>query len=191
MIIALIALSVSIGGTSYAAIKLPKNSVGAAQLKANSVTGAKVKNKSLKADDFAAGQLPAGAQGAQGLQGPQGVAGKDGKDGTNGQNGLLGTVVVRRTDVALPDPTVGGQPGAWQSGFAQCNAGEKIIGGSVNVSNGDRAEVNISRPATDNAGGGGIPDDGEQFSFWKGTARTFPGFTGVTMRVFATCVQQP
>ncbi len=194
MVVACIALFVAAGGTSYAAVKLPKNSVGSAQIKSNSVTSAKVKNGSLRKGDFAAGQLPAGAQGLQGpqgLRGLDGAPGKDGKDGVNGQNGLLGTVVTRRTDIALPDPPGGGAPGAWQSAFATCNAGEKIIGGSVNVSNGDRAEVNISRPALDNAGSGGIPDDGDQFAFWKGTARTFPGFTGVTMRVFAICVQTP
>jgi hypothetical protein len=192
MVVACISLFVAAGGTSYAAVKLPKNSVGSAQLKSNSITSAKVRNGSLKEGDFANGQLPAGPQGLQGPRGADGAKGKDGTNGTNGQNGLLGTVVVRRTDIALPDPPGGpGVPGAWQSAFATCNAGEKIIGGSVNVTNGDRAEVNISRPALDNAGAGGIPDDGEQFTFWKGTARTFAGFTGVSMRVFAICVQQP
>jgi hypothetical protein len=44
LVIALIALFVALGGTSYAAIKLPKNSVGSKQLKKNAVTGAKIKN---------------------------------------------------------------------------------------------------------------------------------------------------
>jgi hypothetical protein len=49
-------------GTTYAAVKLPKNSVSAKQLKKNSVTGpkikkdavtgAKVKNQSLTGDDI-------------------------------------------------------------------------------------------------------------------------------------------
>ena len=188
MVVACISLCVALGGTSYAAVKLPKNSVGSAQIKANSVTGAKVKNRSLRATDFANGQLPAGPQG---LQGPQGQRGADGANGKDGTNGLLGTVVLRRTDIALPAAPDAVTPGAWASEFAQCNAGEKIIGGSVNVSSGLNAEVNISRPSLTNVAPGGVPDDGQQFTFWKGTAREFPGESGDTMRVFAICVQQP
>lgn len=47
MIVALISLVVAMAGTTYAAIKLPKNSVGAKQLKKNSVTGAKIKKDAV------------------------------------------------------------------------------------------------------------------------------------------------
>ncbi len=47
IVVACIALAVALGGTSYAAIKLPKNSVGAKQLKRNAVTSAKVKNNAI------------------------------------------------------------------------------------------------------------------------------------------------
>src|SRR5215510_12888042 len=43
MVVACLALSVSLAGSGYAAIKLPKNSVGAEQLKKNAVTGPKIK----------------------------------------------------------------------------------------------------------------------------------------------------
>ena len=72
IIIALLALFVAIGGTTYAAIKLPKNSVGSKQLKKDSVTSAKVKNNSLQQADFIGGHLPAGPTG------PPGPAGSDG-----------------------------------------------------------------------------------------------------------------
>ena len=65
-----------LGGASYAATKLPKNSVGskqikknavnAAKLKKSSVNSAKVKDHSLQAVDFKAGQLPQGAEGRKG-----------------------------------------------------------------------------------------------------------------------------
>ncbi len=64
------ALFVALGGASYAAIKIPKNSVGAAQIKKNAVTSTKVKDRSLLAKDFRAGQLPRGARGATGPAGP-------------------------------------------------------------------------------------------------------------------------
>src|SRR5437016_2402082 len=75
MIVAALALFVALGGGAYAALKLPANSVGSKQLRRNAVSSAKVKNGSLKAADFAAGQLPAGPKGAVGPQGPKGYAG--------------------------------------------------------------------------------------------------------------------
>src|SRR5689334_8472746 len=45
--IALLALFIALGGTTYAATSLPKNSVGTKQLKANAVTGVKIKNGSV------------------------------------------------------------------------------------------------------------------------------------------------
>jgi len=47
MLVACIALFVALGGTSYAAIKLPANSVGTKQIKKSAVTAAKVKNATL------------------------------------------------------------------------------------------------------------------------------------------------
>jgi hypothetical protein len=48
-VVAYLALFVALGGVSYAALKLPKNSVGSKQIKANAVKSAKVKNASLRA----------------------------------------------------------------------------------------------------------------------------------------------
>lgn len=86
-VLALIALFVALGGTSYAAINaLPKNSVGTKQLKNGAVTKAKINQKTiaqLKGNRGPAG--PAGATGAQGPagpQGPQGIQGTAGADGT-------------------------------------------------------------------------------------------------------------
>jgi hypothetical protein len=75
MVIAIVALIVALGGTGYAAIKLPANSVGTAQLKKDAVTSIKVKNGSLLAGDFKAGQIPAGPEGPAGGAGPAGPAG--------------------------------------------------------------------------------------------------------------------
>lgn len=79
-VIALIALFVALGGTSYAVSKLPKNSVGSAQIRKNAVTSAKVKDGALAVADLskkaqAALRGQTGAPGAQGVQGPQGPAG--------------------------------------------------------------------------------------------------------------------
>jgi hypothetical protein len=73
-----IALAVALGGTSYAAIVLPANSVGTKQLRNGAVVAAKVKPHSLLRSSFAAGQVPAGPPGAQGLPGPAGPQGAKG-----------------------------------------------------------------------------------------------------------------
>jgi hypothetical protein len=81
MVVACLALLVALGGTSYAAITLPKNSVGAKQLKKNAITSPKIKDRSLLAKDFKRGQLPRGPKGntgAQGVQGAQGIQGPAG-----------------------------------------------------------------------------------------------------------------
>jgi hypothetical protein len=79
-----LALFVALGGTSYAAASLPKNSVGRAQLRKGAVTASKVKAHSLTRGDFKRGQLPRGAKGARGIQGVQGSPGSQGPQGLQG-----------------------------------------------------------------------------------------------------------
>jgi hypothetical protein len=87
---AYVALFIALGGTSYAAVKLPKNSVGSAQIKSNAVSSTKVKNGSLTSADFTSGALPQGARGAQGPKGDRGDAGQNGADGAAGAPGTPG-----------------------------------------------------------------------------------------------------
>jgi len=49
MVVACIALAVALGGTSYAAITLPRNSVGTKQLRNNSITNTKLQKNSISA----------------------------------------------------------------------------------------------------------------------------------------------
>ena len=78
---ATLALVVALGGTSYAAIKLPRNSVSSVQ----------VKDRSLLKKDFKTGQLPAGKKGASGPQGPAGPAGQAGASSSSVINRAEGT----------------------------------------------------------------------------------------------------
>jgi len=84
-VVACLALAVALGGSGYAAIVLPANSVGTKQLQNGAVVAAKVKPHSLLATSFKAGQVPAGPAGpagAQGLAGPAGPAGPKGDSAT-------------------------------------------------------------------------------------------------------------
>ncbi len=87
MVIACGALAISLSGVAYAA-SLPRNSVGTPQLRANAVTGPKVRNRSLRAVDFARGQLPRGPRGLRGLIGATGTTGAPGATGATGPRGL-------------------------------------------------------------------------------------------------------
>jgi hypothetical protein len=71
-VIATLALFLALGGGAYAALKLPKSSVGAKQLKANAVRSPKVKDASLLKRDFKPGELTAGPQGEKGDKGDRG-----------------------------------------------------------------------------------------------------------------------
>ena len=79
--VAYLALFVALGGTSYAAIRLPANSVGTKQVTKNAIVSSKVRNGSLLRQDFKAGQLPTGS-GAQGAAGPAGATGATGATGS-------------------------------------------------------------------------------------------------------------
>jgi hypothetical protein len=56
-VVSVIALFIALGGASYAAFKLPKNSVGRKQLKKNAVTTAKIKNSAVTGTKVKNGSL--------------------------------------------------------------------------------------------------------------------------------------
>jgi len=88
MLVALTALVVSLGGNSYAAVTLARNSVTSKAIKdgqvkradlANNAVGTEqVANGALLAGDFKSGQLPAGPQGPKGDKGEKGDKGVSG-----------------------------------------------------------------------------------------------------------------
>jgi hypothetical protein len=144
LVVACLALVISLSGTAFAvSTALPRNSVGTAQLKTGAVNSAKVKNASLRAADFAPGQIP---RGPQGPAGPAGVTGiqlisgsgvsnstspktqqqdcPSGKRAVGGGAVLTGTVTntflwtSRPTDAgtgwtASGRESTGGNPGSW------------------------------------------------------------------------------
>jgi hypothetical protein len=95
IVVACVALLLALGGVSYAATALPRNSVGTAQLKTNAVTSSKVKNHSLLRADFKNGQVPRGARGPVGPAGATGPKGATGARGPTGAAGSSGTANIR------------------------------------------------------------------------------------------------
>ena len=178
--VSLVALFVALGGTSYAVAtgsidsrEIENSTVRSKDLRNNNVQGRDIRNgtirspdvgnSSLLAEDFAPGQLP---QGPQGDQGPAGV---------------VGNLTVQRLDLPLAESSN-------TSGSVVCPAGEKIIAGSVNVSDATSADVNITVSRPSQGAGQIVPDSGEAFDRWRGAAVNPTGGTGaVTLRVWAIC----
>lgn len=115
-VIAVIALLVALGGTSYAVTQLPKESVGTEQLqngavgpmkiKAGAITAGKIRNENVTSQKIRNGTIQRwdigwstwngllgarGPQGAQGKTGPVGPIGETGPQGPTGATGATGS----------------------------------------------------------------------------------------------------
>ena len=163
-VVSSLCLFIVLGGSAYAATKIPKNSVGARQIKTggvkgkeiatNAVTTRKVKNRSLLARDFKAGQLPSGARGPAGAAGAtnvrirtsgEGTAGSGAQaSGANGGNGGDATCNEAGCLVAK-----GGAGGDGSGGGAGGNGGNSLCTAGCDATGGNGG-----------AGAGG-PDPGE------------------------------
>jgi hypothetical protein len=73
-VVATMALFIALGGTSYAAIKLPHNSVGPEQIKTGAVHTGEIRDRTIRLQDLST-TARASLHGQAGPQGPQGPAG--------------------------------------------------------------------------------------------------------------------
>ncbi len=131
-IVASIALFVALGGTGYAAIKLPAKSVGTVQLKSMAVTrakiadraidGSKVKDGSLSAADIA-GKLPVAVT-ADGL-----------------------ARIQRVTSASANDPASADSYSV-KAATASCPAGTFVVGGGASLGDQNAQLVNDSYPSS-------------------------------------------
>jgi hypothetical protein len=177
MVVALVALAVALGGTSYAATKLAPRSVGSKELKKSAVTrahlknsavnGAKVANDSLTGTDVAEsslGQVPSAAQAGQAARAT--TAGNADHGNASGAldrvyyRVVTGTVPPAKVDPADPTSTIPVNAPA----TATCDAGHLVVGGGAKVEDLDLMGVEHSFPdaggrawtavvASDDAGG--------------------------------------
>ena len=126
-VVSMLALFVALGGSSYAAITLKRNSVKAQHIAANAVSGPKVKNASLLAKDFAPGQLPRGENGDTGAPGATGSPGSPGSPGAPGSPAA--SLVMGNTTVAM------GETQATSSALSPSGA-SAISGSTINRAQG-------------------------------------------------------
>ena len=108
--VAYLALTVALGGTSYAAVQLERNSVGAKQIRAKAVRSAEIKDGAVKARDIAASVRS--TLGATGPRGPQGEPGPATGAAGGDLEGSFPAPTLRAGALAAPDVLLVSAPGA-------------------------------------------------------------------------------
>jgi hypothetical protein len=187
-VMSLIALFIALGGTGYAAVKIPRNSVGVSQIKTNGVGSSEVKNGSLGRVDFRASDLPVGPQGALGPVGAQGLKGDKGDTGAIGAFGQA-TVQFEQAAAALADDSSA-------SYDVHCPDGMQGISGGVrgDATDSEFTNVTSSRPKISQTSPG-APVDGGTFNGWRATVLNpmggAPPDGAILPEVWITCVPAP
>ena len=147
-LIAMLALFVALGGSSYAALQLPRGSVGTKQLRNNAVTSPKVKNNSLLVRDFRASQRallrgPRGERGEPGLPGAQGPAGAAGAPGSAlafAHVNADGTIDAANSQNVVAGPKVNaGQVGIYCLNVTASRAARNVVA-SIDISTGSTGD---------------------------------------------------
>lgn len=138
MVVACIALTLSLAGTSYATVSLARNSVGTMQLRDNAVTSKKIRDFSLRQWDFKRGQLPHGPAGPPGPAGPQGPPGA-----------TVAALTMHEGSVTVPANAAGNGLYATRAISVRCLAGSYAVAGGTTWSD-DRDDTELitvySRP---------------------------------------------
>ena len=134
--VALTALVVALGGTSYAAIAVTSKDVRNESLRGidvrnGTLTGADVKNRSLQAKDFRRGQLPRGAQGVAGPTGPTGPAGAAGPAGVGRWALINGAGAIEAQSGGFTVVSGYGTDPAGAAGNVYINAGENLANNGI------------------------------------------------------------
>jgi hypothetical protein len=138
-----LALFIALGGTSYAAITLPRNSVGANQLRTGSVRSSEIKDRSIGARDLTLGarRFLKGQQGERGPRGPEGPAGSAGTTTTTPGGGTTTTPAGIRLTIRTESGSLTDAPA---TAIARCDAGQSVTGGGVRIVTDGAADASVS-----------------------------------------------
>ena len=182
-----LALFTALGGASYAAIKVPSNSVGTKQIRNRAITTRKLDRRLLTSLRGARGLTgPQGAQGAQGLPGAKGDAGPAGAaalgDGAVTTSKLAdASVTPAKLGLTTALATSAVDTNANKAELATCPAGTSIISGAVEIVDQQHhlingvAAISYSGPATISP------------QYWEGAAYRTSGSAAYGLDVIAFC----
>jgi hypothetical protein len=201
-VISVIALFVALGGASYAAVTLPKNSVGPKQIKKravrarhinkNSVSASKIQRNSISSPKIADGSVFGADLADDSIGASQIASGAVGSDEVaNGslaegdlQAGLLDLDITVQFTQAAADLA----NGAEISIDAQCLAGQTAIGGGTrgDLTNSELTKVTASRPIISPTNSGAPASNGT-FTGWRGTFVNEDNGAGIRPEVWVIC----
>lgn len=124
LVIAVLALFVALGGTSYAVKSLPKNSVSAKQLKKNAVTSKKIKSNAVTAKKIKKGSIDASKVKADSLTGAQINEATVNVGRLDYNSAVVANPSLAFSTDPVPTPTLG---------VVGCDPGLKAVGGGVKL----------------------------------------------------------
>jgi hypothetical protein len=139
---ATLALFIALGGTSYAAVNLPRDSIGAVQLRPGSVGSSEVRDRSLSLRDLNR-RTRSALRGARGPAGPAGPAG-----GTAGA-GAIDVVYKTASGTVARAPA---EETTTAAATATCDAGQQATGGGARVDDVSVVSVHDSFPESGGRG---------------------------------------
>ncbi|MCX6399807.1 MAG: collagen-like protein [Propionibacteriales bacterium] len=156
-VVAVGALLVSLGGTSYAVsqigtLDIKDNSVRSIDIRNNTVRSADVRDGTLRKADFADGVLQSGDRGPRGFKGAPGEDGTDGTNGTNGVDGADGAPGAGRWVLI----NAAGQIEAQSGGFTVAAAYPTLTNTAMTGDNSLRANGNVYINAGEDLSNNGV-----------------------------------
>jgi hypothetical protein len=180
--VAFLALLVALGGTAYAGISIPKNSVGSKQLKKGAVTNAKIKSSAVTTGKIDSGAVTASKINASGLTVPNALYANSAGSATKA------TTATTAADATIADSLGGVQyevagavnnPPSTQSGsLVECPSGTFVVGGGGITTGGIDESISSSYPADFHSS---IPNA------WSLTMNNTNATTTYTYNVYAIC----
>jgi hypothetical protein len=183
LVIAVLALFVAIGGTSYAVIRLPAKSVGTVQLKNKAVTNPKLATNAVKMVNLADGAVQASKLASNSVDATKVVAGSIGATQV-GADALTGAQINESTLGELPAAGIAGlqyrshslsiPAGMVGTSTLTCDSGSMAIAGGVEASHDAHAVMIDSHPV-----GGG----------WQSSAANLADSGSFPVTIWAVCAK--
>jgi hypothetical protein len=201
-VISVIALFVALGGASYAAVNLPKNSVGPKQIKKRAVRGKHINKNAVSAskiqrDAISGSKILDGSVGSFDILdnnltaddlADNSVGTGEVTDGSLTKSDLQTGLLDLKVSVQFTEAAADMANGAELSLDAQCLPGQTAIGGGArgDLTNSELTKVTASRPIISPDNSGAPADDGT-FTGWRGTFVNENNGAGIRPDVWVVC----
>lgn len=142
-VMATLAVFIALGGSSYAALTLPRNSVGSAQIRSNAVSSSDIRDRAVRLRDLATSTRVA----LRGQNGPAGPAGQDAVGFRSYVNGGGGQIRGNARNVehaaGSNEYRLTFEPSAGAPPIASCIAVAGPSGGAAGFASADPADPNL------------------------------------------------